>query len=75
MADNSNRWQRITGNPGDKPSFAARQSTDALRRPSRDRDRKSRRRTHGRSTRTWWIVGVLLLCILTGLLAWQVFFT
>jgi len=77
MADNSNRWQRLTDHSAGRPGFTARQTTEALRQPVAKPagGRKSRRRSHARSGKIWWYVGLLLLLLLAGILAWQLFFT
>lgn len=71
MADNNSRWERIVDKPGDKAAFSARQSTDSLRQPAHERPRRSRRHAHGRSGKIWYIIGVVVLTLLAGLLAWQ----
>ncbi len=87
MADKSSRWDQLKEKSTDKPAFLARQSTESYRRPDRpDPDqphehqphhhqRRSRRYSKGRSGRTWYMVGVIVLVLLAAVLAWQLLAT
>jgi hypothetical protein len=73
MADNNNRWERLTEKPGDKPVFSARQSTETFRQPGEERPRRARRHHRPRTGRLWFIIGVVVLTLLTAILGWQLF--
>jgi len=76
MADKSDRWERLTEKPAEKPAFSARQSTESMREPVAERPhRRSRRHSRGRSSKTWYMIGVGLLIVLAAILAWQLFAT
>jgi hypothetical protein len=76
MADNTSRWDRVNEKPAEKPAFSPRQSTESFRQPTQDSSRRSgrsRRHSRGRSGKTWFLVGVVVLALLAGILAWQLF--
>lgn len=73
MADNNSRWQRLADKAGEKSAFSPRQSTESLRQPEHDRSRRSRRHHRGRSAKTWYLIGIIVLSLLAGILAWQLF--
>jgi hypothetical protein len=78
MADNNSRWERLTEKPVDKPAFSARQSTESFRQPEGDRAHRAHRsRRHGRarSGKIWYLIGIIVLSLLTAILAWQLFGT
>ena len=73
MADNTSRWDRVNEKPAERPAFSARQSTESFRQPAHQPVRRSRRHTRGRSGKTWYLIGVIVLALLAGILAWQLF--
>jgi hypothetical protein len=73
MADDTSRWNRVNATPPEKPAFSARQSTHSLRQPTDEPQRRARRHSRGRSGKSWFLAGVIVLTLLTGILAWQLF--
>lgn len=79
MADNTSRWDRVNEKPAEKPAFSPRQSTESFRQPAPDSpsrpsgSRRSRHHTRGRSGKSWFLMGVVVLALLAGILAWQLF--
>ena len=74
MADNTSRWDRVNAKPPEKPAFSARQSIHSRQEPAAEpHQRRTRRHSRGRSGSSWFLAGVVVLALLTGILAWQLF--